>query len=285
MIQVMSMCGNVIPYKVIPQNNETCRLPKDATQRDKDQIAAELCDTSTIGGCLNGAQSRMHETPQPGSHAQWICAKEDRGEAFCTKANENTGLQCGSTFLTCNKGNPAAMPSSNTHYKWNCVGSTQLIKCEEQLPLDKLTGCGNDVDTCITGYTPTDESDTSELHRWTCQSGSKSSLCAKGKAKTQVGLRCGLENHTCEDGDPTITDNDSNPNQRWHVWTCSDGNNTIPCRSCHISNHFGGPGGVCLPHCPQGSHTFNACIPEENPGYDITLIPNVTPRLCCTRTP
>ena len=296
--------------------------------------ANQLCGT-VPGTCQSDAISLgYYERGEPGTDIMWICASDNpnispnpgaecrlypcsdggyTSQAMCFKkvADET---ECGTIFPTCVTGRGRALKPSNTHYKWQCVGLTEatLQECTEPLPPDKLTGCGNDVDTCITGYTAQDTGepeDTNELHKWVCESSTKTAVCAKAKGKAAAGdsPRCGGTHFTCDPDSVSVETQGPEEGKPYLKWTCTYQGGTsnekvIDCQSCNSGAGFGasGPdshtGGQCLPACYHhntgGTHWGVDCKDDDNDGiddndsnYSIEMIQGTVPGNCCKKTP
>ena len=302
-------------------NVQMCKVPINTDQEDWDKA---ICgDPAIPGQCANGEFLGYVERSQPGTHIHWVCANpagspspnrpactfqpcrdEDayrNKQAFCFSEVADNAV-CGTAFPECIAGRGRALKPSYTHYRWQCVGLTKLETCEEDLPPDKLTGCDNDVDTCIAGYTAQstgDPEDTDELHRWVCTDGAKTFICAKAKGVAVAGdaPRCGGTHFTCGPdsvpGDEPLHDGSdvNNPYLRWECFYQKGTPDEVvrECTACNSAAGFGaGSAGTvgndgsidhdcvpaCLHHRIGGTHwgpDCNRSLADANGEYEETV--------------
>ena len=208
-----------------------------------------VCNNSQRNSCSAGTANdgAIADTK---THYRWHCVGSNGGTTAtnCQKAKAApvNGVCNNSQQNGCSTGtaNDAAIADTNTHYRWQCVGTnggSTATNCQKAKPSTPVNGvCKNSQQNgCSTG-TANDAAiaDTNTHYRWHCigaNGGTTATNCQKAKAINGVcknSQRNGCSTGTANDG--AIAD--TKTHYRWHCVGANGGNTATNCQKAKAIN-------------------------------------------------
>ena len=200
------------------------------------------CNNAQKNGCTTGTANDS-AVPDTSTHYKWSCTGSNGGTTAnnCQKAKPVNGACNNSQRNGCSSGtaNDNAVPDTDTHYKWSCVGSnggTTATNCQTAKPPDPVNGaCNNAQRNGCTSGTANDSAvpDTSTHYKWSCVGENGGSTASNCQIAKPVNGTC---NNAQKNGCATGTANDSAvPDTSTHYkWSCVGSNGGTTASNCQI---------------------------------------------------